>query len=186
MESVVAQVEAKYKKKAVAAVKSGDTVRVSQKVKEGSKERVQVFEGLVIRVKSANRITATIVVRRIASGVGVEKTFLLHSPNVLKVEIVKRSKVRKNYLSYMRQRSGKGARLAGIDFDKEGVNVANDEEASEEEAKIKEEQAENYEADTAERVKEEAEEDKKAQAALAAHDVAKDGQPEAETKTKDG
>ena len=127
MESLIAQVEAKYKKKAVADVRPGDSVRVSQKVKEGSKERIQVFEGTVIRVSRKNSLTASLTVRRIASGVGVEKTFLMHAPSVLKIEIVKRSKVRRNYLSYLRERSGKKARMSGIEFDRDAVNVAEDE-----------------------------------------------------------
>ena len=171
MESVIAQVEAKYKKKAIVDVRSGDTVRVSQKVREGDKERVQVFEGLVIRVSRKNSLMASVTVRRIASGVGVEKTYLLHSPSVLKVEIVKRSKVRRNYLSYIRGRSGKRARLSGVDFDKEAVNIAEDEAAEAEEAKIHEKQLETHDADVAERAKEEAAEEAKAKEALAKHDT---------------
>jgi len=170
MEPVIAQVEAKYKKKAVADVRPGDTARVHQKVREGSKERIQIFEGLVIRVIRKNSLTASVTVRRIASGVGVEKTFLMHSPSVLKIEVIKRSKVRRNYLSYIRARSGKKARLAGVEFDKDAVNVEDDAEAEAEEAKIKEEQAENYEADAEQRAKEEAKEEAKAEEALAKHD----------------
>ncbi len=179
MESVIAKVEQKYKKKQVVDVRPGDYVRVHQKVREGSKERVQIFEGLVIKAGRKNSLTSTITVRRIASGIGVEKTFLLHSPAILKVEVVKRSKVRRNYLSYMRERTGKRTRLAGMDFDKDAVNAIHDEEAEAEEAKIKEEQAENYEADAAERAKEEAADEAKAQEALAAHD-AKTGEPKTE------
>ena len=124
MESIIDAVQNKYRKKQVAAVRSGDTVRVSQRIKEGSKERVQVFEGLVIRTKRQNSLTSTITVRRIASGVGVEKTFMLHSPLVEKVEVVKRSKVRRKYLSYMRERGGKSARLDAVAFDKGAVNQA--------------------------------------------------------------
>ena len=99
-----------------------------QKIKEGSKERVQIFEGFVIRTRRKNSLTSTITVRRIASGVGVEKTFMLNSPLLVQVEVVKRSKVRRKYLSYMRQRHGKSARLAGIDFDKEAVNLSVEEQ----------------------------------------------------------
>ena len=123
MQSVVQKIEQKYKKHAVVDVQSGDTVKVSQKIKEGSKERVQMFEGLVIRTDRPNSHTSSITVRRIASGVGVEKTYLLHSPLLVKVEVVKRSKVRRNYLGYMRALRGKSARLSGVDFDKSAVNT---------------------------------------------------------------
>ena len=93
------------KKKAVVDVRSGDTVKVTQKIKEGDKFRFQVFEGVVIRVDRKESHTARIVVRKIASGIGVEKSFLLHSPLVEKIEVVKRAKVRRNYLSYLRHRS---------------------------------------------------------------------------------
>jgi len=139
MQSVIQAVEAKYKKHAVVDVKSGDTVKVHQKIKEGAKERVQIFEGLVIRASRKDSLTSTIAVRKIASGVGVEKTFLLHSPNVLKIEVTKRSKVRRNYLSYMRKLTGKNARLSSIDFDKRGVNDIQDVAAEAEEAKIHDE-----------------------------------------------
>ena len=76
------------KKKAVVDVRSGDTVKVTQKIKEGDKFRFQVFEGVVIRVDRKESHTARIVVRKIASGIGVEKSFLLHSPLVEKIEVV--------------------------------------------------------------------------------------------------
>ena len=105
-------------KKAVLDVRSGDTVRVSQKIKEGDKFRIQVFEGTVIRVDKKNSATARIVVRKVASGVGVEKSFLLHSPLVEKIEIVRRGKVR-----FLRERSGKSARLISKDFDRKAANT---------------------------------------------------------------
>ena len=120
--SVITQIEAKYRKPKVVAVKSGDTVRVHQRIKEGAKTRVQMFEGTVIRTKRRDSLTSAIVVRRVASGVGVEKSYLLHSPLIEKIEVTKRSKVRRNYLSYMRERSGKSARLSGVDFDRNEVN----------------------------------------------------------------
>ena len=122
MESVIQKVEAKYKKPAVVDVKSGDTVKVHQKIKEGNKERVQIFQGLVIRTDRKGSHTSRITVRRIASGIGVEKSFLLHSPLVEKVEITRRAKVRRNFLSYLRNRSGKSARLAAKNFDRLAVN----------------------------------------------------------------
>lgn len=120
------------KKKAIVDVRSGDTVKVTQKIKEGEKFRLQVFEGVVIRVDRKESHTARIVVRKIASSIGVEKSFLMHSPLVEKVEIVKRAKVRRNNLSYLRNRSGKSARLVAKDFDRAAVNtLAEDNEEAE-------------------------------------------------------
>lgn len=136
MSSVIEQINAKYKKAAVVAVRSGDTVRVHQKIREGNKERVQIFEGLVIRTNRLASHTASITVRRVSGGLGVEKTYLLHSPLVTKVEVVKRSKVRRKYLTYMRERTGKAARLSGVAFDKAAVNAVHDKKAEAEEAKL--------------------------------------------------
>ena len=137
----IKELEQSFKKGAVVDVKSGDTVKVHQKIKEGTKERIQIFEGVVIRVDRAASHTARITVRKIASGVGVEKSFLLHSPLVLKVEVTKRSKVRRNYLSYLRARSGKSARLTAVDFDRAAVNDIRDIEAEKAEAEAKEAKA---------------------------------------------
>src|SRR5476651_2036430 len=100
-----------YKKTATAPVRPGDTVRVHQTIREGAKQRTQIFEGVVIRTDRLGSVSASVTVRRIASGVGVEKSFLLHSPNVSKIEIVRRAKVRRKFLSYLRDRRGKSARL---------------------------------------------------------------------------
>ena len=107
MQGLVQKIEAKYKKRQVVDVKTGDTVRVHQKIKEGNKERVQIFEGMVIRTDRKKSLTSTITVRRISSGIGVEKSYMLHSPNVLKVEVTKRGRVRRKYLTYIRKRTGK-------------------------------------------------------------------------------
>ena len=120
--ALIDKVNQEQKKHAVVDTRSGDTVRVHQKIKEGNKERVQVFEGVVIRTDNKNSHTSRITVRKVASGVGVEKSFLLHSPLVEKIEIVRRAKVRRNFLSYLRERSGKGARLKAMQFDREAVN----------------------------------------------------------------
>ena len=144
--SILKQIGDAQKKKAVVDVRSGDTVRVTQKIKEGSKFRLQTFEGVVIRVDRKESHTARIVVRKVTSGVGVEKSYLIHSPLVEKIEITKRSKVRRNNLSYLRERSGKSARLAGRDFDRAAVNDVTVEEVVEAEA-----------ADPVEEVKAEAE-----------------------------
>ena len=141
--SILQQIGEAQKKSAVVDVRSGDTVKVTQKIKEGDKFRFQVFEGVVIRTDRKDSHTARIVVRKISSGVGVEKSFLLHSPLVEKIEIVKRAKVRRNNLSYLRSRSGKSARLVAKDFDRAAVNSLEEaEEVLESEAASEENQAE--------------------------------------------
>ena len=89
---------------------SGDTVRVSAKVVEGTRERIQVFEGLVMRMRNSG-IASTITVRRIASGVGVERTFKLHSPRIEKIEVVRHGVARRAQLYFLRKRVGKAATL---------------------------------------------------------------------------
>ena len=174
MQSVIQKIEAQYKKKQVVDVRPGDTVKVHQKIREGNKERIQIFQGLVIRVDRKNSHTARIVVRRIASGIGVEKSFLLHSPLVVKVEVVKRSKVRRNYLTYMRERTGKSARLTGVDFDRQKVNEVHDEQAEAETEKLKEEAEKQHEAEAAAKAEEAAKSEAKAADALAKHEEAQE------------
>lgn len=182
MPSVIDQVNDQYKKKAVVDVRSGDTVRVHQKIREGNKERIQIFQGLVIRTDRKGSHTSRITVRRVASGIGVEKSFLLHSPLVVQVEVTKRSKVRRNYLSYMRERTGKAARMSNVNFDREAVNAVHDEAAEAEEAKLKEEKAQEAAAKAEEKAKEEAENEAKVAAAMASHDQADNSEPESESK----
>ncbi len=88
----------------------GDTIKVHAKIKEGNRERIQVFEGILIAMKHGG-INKTITVRRLSHGVGVEKTFLLHAPNVDHIDVVKHGKVRRAKLYYLRDRVGKAARL---------------------------------------------------------------------------
>jgi len=124
MNQKVLEVADKFKKHAVVDVRPGDVVKVSQKIKEGNKERIQIFEGLVIRVKNKGGIANSILVRKLASGVWVEKGFMLNSPSVKKVEVLRRQKVRRNYLNYMRERAGKNTRLKpATKFDAEKVNT---------------------------------------------------------------
>ena len=120
---LIKQVNEAQKKAGVVDARSGDTVRVHQKIKEGAKERIQIFEGVVIRTDNKASHTSRITVRKITSGVGVEKSFLLHSPLVDKIEVVRRAKVRRNYLSFLRNRSGKSARLIAKNFDREAINT---------------------------------------------------------------
>jgi large subunit ribosomal protein L19 len=173
MSNVIEQINAKYKKSAVVDVRSGDTVKVHQKIREGNKERVQIFQGLVIRVDNKNSHTSRITVRRLASGIGVEKSFLMHSPLVVKVEVTKRSKVRRNYLSYMRSRTGKSARMAGVDFDREAVNAVHDKNLEAEEAKLHEQVAAEAAAKAEAKAADEAELEAKAAAVEASHQASK-------------
>ena len=103
-------VEAGQLKKDRAGVAPGDTVRVSVKVVEGEKERLQAFEGVVIR-KRGDGVSASFTVRRISYGVGVERTFPLHSPRIDKIQVLKRAAVRRSKLYYLRELAGKAARL---------------------------------------------------------------------------
>lgn len=97
-------------KKEVPQFNIGDTVRVHNRIKEGNRERIQMFEGTVIRKKNGG-ISETFTVRRLSYGVGVEKTFPLHSPNVVDVDVVRRGKVRRARLYYLRDRVGKAAKV---------------------------------------------------------------------------
>lgn len=99
-----------YLKQDVPAFNVGDTVRVHVKIKEGNRERIQLFEGFVLKRQNGG-IAETFTVRKIASGVGVEKTFPIHSPWVEKIEVVRRGAVRRARLHYMRARTGKSAKI---------------------------------------------------------------------------
>ena len=94
-------------------VNVGDTIRIHNRIKEGARERIQMFEGTVI-AKRGGGISETFTVRRVAYGVGVEKTFPLHSPNVAKVDVIRSGKVRRAKLYYLRGKSGKEAKLKEI------------------------------------------------------------------------
>lgn len=186
MQEALKAIEKGSIKKQIADIRVGDTVRVHQKIKEGKKERVQIFEGLVISYKKTGSIGAMITVRKVASGVGVEKSWFVHSPSVVKIQIMKRSKVKRAVLSYMRARSGKSARMAEQDFDRNTANEADDRTesqiAEEEKAKIaKSEQpeAKNDELNQVEESTDEVakEEDKQAKEA----DASSDEDPKAKT-----
>jgi large subunit ribosomal protein L19 len=167
--ALIQKVNNEQKKAQVVDVRSGDTVRVHQKIKEGAKERIQIFEGVVLRTDNKNQHTSRITVRKIASGVGVEKSFMLHSPLVEKVEVTRRSKVRRNFLSYLRLRSGKSARLTAVQFDREAINSVKNAHAEEDEARVKEEKAADAAAKQADKDAEQADLDAKAAEVEAAH-----------------
>ena len=108
-----------FLKKFLPDIRPGDTVRVYQKVKEEKQERTQIFEGQVLARKHGRGISATITVRRVISGIGVEKIFPLHSPTIEKIEIVKRGKAKRAKLYYLRKAKGKRARLKKVEFTEE-------------------------------------------------------------------
>ena len=110
MSGIIESIEKAQLKEHVDQFNVGDTVRVYAKIREGEKERIQMFEGTVLKRQNGG-IGETFTVRRIASGVGVEKTFPIHSPLVEKIEVVKRGKVRRARLHYMRARTGKSAKI---------------------------------------------------------------------------
>ena len=112
--NVLNSIVQEYIKTDIPAFNVGDTVKVHVKIKEGNRERIQIFEGFVLKRQNGG-IGETFTVRRIASGVGVEKTFPLHSPLVEKIEVVRRGKVRRARLHYMRQRTGKSAKIKSRD-----------------------------------------------------------------------
>ena len=110
MNDIIKKIEDAQMKENVGNFRTGDTVRVYAKIKEGNRERIQMFEGIVLKRQNGG-IAETFTVRRIASGIGVEKTFPLHSPWVEKIEVVRKGRVRRARLHYMRSRTGKAAKI---------------------------------------------------------------------------
>ena len=110
MNEIIKKIEAEQLKADAPEFRVGDTVRVYGKIKEGNRERIQVFEGVVLK-KQGGSSRATFTVRKNSNGIGVEKTWPLHSPNVEKVEVVRRGKVRRAKLNYLRDRVGKAAKV---------------------------------------------------------------------------
>ena len=110
MNEMIKKIEAEQLKENAPEVNVGDTVRVHAKIKEGNRERIQVFEGTVLK-KQGGGVRATFTVRKTSNGIGVEKTWPIHSPHVEKVEVVRRGKVRRAKLNYLRKRVGKAAKV---------------------------------------------------------------------------
>ena len=110
MNEIIKKIEAEQLKENAPELNVGDTVRVHAKIKEGNRERIQVFEGTVLK-KQGGGVRATFTVRKTSNGIGVEKTWPLHSPHVEKVEVVRRGKVRRAKLNYLRSRVGKAAKV---------------------------------------------------------------------------
>lgn len=110
MNEIIREIETAQLKENVGDFRAGDTVKVYGKIKEGNRERIQVFEGTVLKIQGGSN-RATFTVRKVSNGVGVEKTWPMHSPNVEKVEVVRRGKVRRAKLNYLRDRVGKKAKV---------------------------------------------------------------------------
>lgn len=113
MNNIIREIEKEQMKNDIPAFRAGDTVRVHLKVVEGQRERIQVFEGVVIRRRGTG-IAETFVARKISSGIGVERTLPLHSPKIEKIEVIRRGKVRRAKLYYLRELRGKAARIKEI------------------------------------------------------------------------
>lgn len=110
MNEIIREIEKEQLKETVDEFNVGDTVKVYGKIKEGNRERIQIFEGTVLKIQGGSS-RATFTVRKVSNGVGVEKTWPLHSPNVEKIEVVRRGKVRRAKLNYLRERVGKRAKV---------------------------------------------------------------------------
>lgn len=109
--TIVSNVEKQYLRKDLPSFRVGDTLRVHVKIKEGTKERIQIFEGVVIKRHNGNHPTSTFTVRKVSYNVGVERTFLLHSPRIDKIEVTTRGIVRRSRLFYLRPLRGKATRI---------------------------------------------------------------------------
>jgi len=107
---LIEKVESEFLKKDLPEFKAGDTVRVHVKIREGERERIQIFEGLVIKMQGGG-ISETFTVRKMSYGIGVERTFPLHTPNIAKIEVVTVGRVRRAKLNYIRNLSAKAARI---------------------------------------------------------------------------
>ena len=111
---LIKSITKEYEKDSIPEFSVGDTLRVHIKIKEGNRERIQVFEGFVLKRQNGG-ISETFTVRRLSSGIGVEKTFPLHSPSIDKIEVVRKGDVRRAKLNYMRGRTGKAARIKSVE-----------------------------------------------------------------------
>lgn len=197
--NLINEITKEYQKNDIPKFHVGDTVKVHIKIKEGARERIQIFEGFVLK-KQNGGVSETFTVRRISSGVGVEKTFPLHSPRIEKIELVKEGEVRRAKLNYMRSRTGKSAKIRAkiyteeqLAAEKAAIEAAKAEAEAEAKAKAEAEAKAAEEAAKAEaeaKVKEEADAAKEPEAAKAeapteVADEAKEAEaPEAEAAEK--
>lgn len=146
---IIKSIEHEQMKNKIPDLRVGNTVKVHVRVKEGNRERIQVFEGTIIKVQGGG-VNKTFTVRRIASGVGVEKTFLVHSPAVEKVEVTRVGKARRAKLFYLRDRLGKSAKTK----EKVGARIETNEIVVKEEAPVVEETVDTVTEETTTEVKE--------------------------------
>lgn len=166
MSSKINEFAKKYLTKNTPNIRPGDVIRVHQKIQEKKGQRIQIFEGVVLARKHGTGVSSTITVRRIVAGVGVEKIFPLHSPNIAKIEVVKRSKVRRAKLYFLRNASGRKARLKrqefeGFTFEEQPKEVIEETPEIEEVTEITtEESVEEIKKETTEDKKEEKKEEK--------------------------
>ncbi len=189
---IIKSIEHEQLKNKIPELRVGDTVKVHAKVKEGNRERIQVFEGIIIK-KQGGGVNETFTVRRISYGVGVEKTFLVHSPNVEKVEVTRVGKARRAKLYYLRDRVGKsaktkekvGARIETKEITvKEEVVPGENEVVEEEVVPGENEVVEEVTTEAAEEVKEEVKEETKKEDA-AKEEKKKAAEEKAEEKKED-
>lgn len=148
MNQLILEQDKKYLKKAIPQLKAGLTVRVHERIKEGEKFRTQIFEGLIIKVHNQKNVNTTFTVRKIVDGIGVEKIYLLHSPTLEKIEVIREAKIKQANLYYMRERSGKSARMKSkfvtsvvdeiLEEEKVAVEEKNEEDSEAVEAQIAE------------------------------------------------
>lgn len=153
MQELIKKFEKNQIKRKMPEIKPGDTVKVHQKIKEGDKERIQFFQGVVIRVSNGYGLNGTFTIRKIASGVGVEKIFPFHLPTIVKLEVLKRGNVRRAKLYYLRKLEQKKAKLKEKNISQEDLDKMGFDEVKEKEVI---------------RVKQEAEAKKKAEASVEA------------------
>jgi len=175
--ALIQKVSAKYEKKNVPVLRSGDVVRVHQKVREGNKERIQVFEGIVIRVRGGRGMDGTFTVRRVSGGIGIERTFPLHLASISKVEKTKRIQIRQSRPYYLRTLTSRQIRKASRGELAEFATWE-DTAAAEEAEEIKAEQAAEAEAREAAKEAEEAADTAKVEEAKAKHAEAEQGAEE--------
>ena len=182
---IIKSIEHEQLKNKIPNLKVGDTVKVHQRIKEGNRERIQVFEGIVIK-KQNGSVNATFTVRRVAYGVGVEKTFLIHSPLLEKIEVVRVGKARRARLFYLRDRVGKSAKTkesVGAKIETKFIDVKED--LSKEAEVVEEKKVENKpaeaKAEVKAEVKAEAKEEVKAEVKAEAKEEVK---TEAKTEAK--
>lgn len=168
-------IEKKYMKKNIPDVRVGDTIRVHQKIKEGNKERIQIFEGVVIVTKHGKGLDGSFTVRKISVGVGVEKTFPVHLPTIVKIERIKKAHVRQAKIYYLRYRKGRAARMSG---EVRSHKVWEERGAEAELEAIKEEQAEEAQQKVLEEQELAKEQEEKVEEILSAHEDNDQKKPE--------